>query len=264
MPAPDLDRTIRALADPHRRALLDTLRARDGQAVRDLEGVLPELGRHAVLKHLRALEAAELVITRKVGRSRFVHLNPTPIVDLARRWLDDYSAFAGLALARLRDHLEPGRTRQGEPMSTTRTLVATAVIEATAEKVWQAIVDPEQSRRWFFGGVVRSDWQVGGPIEWVDAEGSSLIAGEITAIEPGVRLAHTFSATWSPETAADPVSTYEWTLESMGENLTRVTITHSDVPVGSATEQQVDGGNSLVISALKTYVETGRTMAGMG
>ncbi len=261
---PDLDATIRALTDPHRRALLDALRTQDGVPVRDLEAALPELGRHAVLKHLRVLEASELVTTRKVGRSRFVHLNPTPIVELARRWLDDYSAFAGLALTRLRDHLEPERTNSGETMSNTRTLVATIVIEATPERVWQAIVDPEQSRRWFFGGLVRSDWQVGASIEWVDADGASLIAGEITALEEGVRLAHTFSATWSPETAADPISAYEWLLEPLGEGLTRVTVTHTGVPAGTAPENQVDGGTSLVISSLKTFVETGRTMPGMG
>lgn len=260
VPAHDVDRTIRALADPHRRALLDSLRNSDGQPVRDLEGVLPHLGRHAVLKHLRVLEGAGLVATRKIGRSRFVHLNPAAIVDLARRWIDDYSAFAGLALTRLRDHVES----VGEIMATTRTLTATVVIEATPDRVWEAMADPEQTRRWFFGGLVRSGWTVGDPIEWVDSEGTSLIAGEITEIEPGVRLVHTFSATWSPETAADPVSTYRWELEAMGPAMTRVTVTHSDVPVGTPTEQQVDGGTSLVLSALKTYTETGRTMPGMG
>lgn len=263
----ELDRTVRALADPHRRALLDALRERDGRAVRELEPVLPGLGRHAVLKHLRLLEEAGLVTSRKVGRSRIVQLNPTPIVDLARRWLDDYAAFAGLALARLRDHVESDPERStGGAMSTTttRALVATVVIEATPDRIWRAMTDPAESSRWFFGGLVRSDWQVGGPIEWVDADGGSLIAGEITAIEEGVRLAHTFSATWSPETAADPTSDYEWLLEPMGPELTRVTVTHTNVPEGTPTAEQVDGGTSLVISSLKTFVETGRTMPGMG
>lgn len=262
----ELDRTVRALADPHRRALLDALRERDGRTVSDLEPVLPKLGRHAVLKHLRQLEEAGLVTTRKVGRSRFVQLNPLPAVELARRWLDEYSAFAGLALARLRDYVEsnPEPNTGGAMPTTSRTLVATVVIEATPDRIWQAMVEPDQSRRWFFGGVVHSDWQVGDPIEWVDADGASLIAGQITAIEPGTRLAHTFRATWSPETGADPASEYEWRLEPMGDSLTRVTVTHSEVPQGTPTAEQVDGGTSLVISSLKTFVETGRTMRGMG
>lgn len=263
----ELDRTIRALADPHRRAMLAALRAQDGQPVRELEALMPALGRHAVLKHVRVLEEAGLVTTRKVGRSRLVQLNPTPIVELARRWLDDYAAFAGLTLARLRDHLEIERDRPnpgGTMSTTTRTLVATVVIEATPERIWQAMIDPDESSRWFFGGRVRSDWGRGDAIEWLDADGDSLIAGEITAIEPRVRLAHTFSATWSPETAADPVSDYEWLLEPMGESLTRVTVTHSNVQEGTPTAEQVDGGASLVISSLKTFIETGRTLPGMG
>lgn len=260
-----LERTIRALADPHRRALLDSLRANDGQSVGQLEAVLPQLGRHAVLKHLRVLEQAELVTTRKDGRRRLVQLNPVPIVELAHRWLDDYAAFAGIALTRLRDHVETERSHRGASMSTeSRTLISTIVIEAASDQVWQAMIDPEQSRRWFFGGIVQSDWHVGSPIEWVDAKGCSLIAGEITAIEPGARLAHTFSATWSPETAADPVSDYEWVLTPMGEGLTRVTVTHTHVPANTPTAEQVEGGTSLVISSLKTFVETGRTMPGMG
>ena len=101
-----MDATIRALGDPGRRALLDALRARDGQTVSELGDAVPDLGRHAVLKHLGVLEAAELVTTRKVGRQRFVHLNPVPIVQLAQRWLDDYGALAGLTLTHLRKHLE--------------------------------------------------------------------------------------------------------------------------------------------------------------
>lgn len=263
------DSTIRALGDPHRRTLLDSLRVTDGQSVGELEEALPDLGRHAVLKHLHVLEAAELVTTDKAGRRRVVHLNPTPIVELAHRWLDDYAAFAGLALTRLREHIESERPNTGVPMATettadARTLVATIVIQATPDRIWQAVTDPEQSSRWFFGGFVRSNWQVGTAIEWVDAQGCSLIAGEITAVEPGVRLAHTFSATWSPETAADPVSNYEWMLLPMGEGLTRVTVTHTNVPTGTPTAEQVEGGTSLVLSSLKTFVETGRTLPGMG
>ncbi|GAA3933681.1 ArsR/SmtB family transcription factor [Microbacterium soli] len=264
MPAPDAERTLRALVEPHRRALLDALRAEDGRSVGELESAVPELGRHAVLKHLRILEDAGLVSTRKVGRRRLVHLDPTPLVDLARRWLDDYSAFAGLALTRLRDHLESGRRIEGVRMSETKTLVATIVIEATPERVWSALTDPEQSRRWFFGGLVRSDWGVGDAIQWRSADGAVLIAGEITAIERGALLAHTFRALWSKETAADPASHYEWRLEALGEAMTRVTVTHTGVTAGSATHLQADGGTSLVISALKTFIETGRTMPGMG
>lgn len=258
--------TIRALADPHRRAMLDSLRSHEARTVSELENAVPQIGRHAVLKHLRVLEDAALVMTYKTGRSRFVRLNPTPIVELAARWLDDYSLHAGLALTRLRAFLETqSGAAEGDTMpDTTGTLVATVVIEATPERVWEAMTKPEQTRLWFFGGLVHSDWKVGGPIEWVAADGASLIAGSISAIEQRTLLAHTFRATWSEETAADPESQYEWRIEALGEGLTRVTVTHTLVPEGTATAQQVEGGTSLVISSLKTFIETGRTLPGMG
>lgn len=287
------DRTLRAIADPHRRAILDALRSADGQSVSALGEALPRLGRHAVLKHIRALEEAELVLTRKIGRSRIVSLNPVPLVELATRWLDEYSAFPGLALQQLREHLHAARPTPRlavdqdtsptlepetghEPMTpltelehpimshNTRTVTAAIVLEATPERVWKSITDPDQTSRWFFGGRVRSGFAIGDPIEWVDAAEGILIAGVITAIDPPRRLAHTFRATWSTETAQDPESDYEWLLEPLGPELTRLTLTHHNIPADTATAAQVKDGTTLILSALKTFVETGRTMPGMG
>src|SRR5262245_27811407 len=106
---------IAAIADPSRRALLDALRRRDGQTVTELGVCLPQLGRHAVLKHLGVLESCDLVVTRKIGRQRYCYLNPVPIVELARRWLDSYTAFWAGGLTDLKARLES----QGATMSTT-------------------------------------------------------------------------------------------------------------------------------------------------
>lgn len=99
------DVVIAAIADPTRRRILDLLRVDDGRSVGELTAELAPLGRHAVLKHVGVLERAGLVVSRKEGRVRRCHLNAVPIVDLARRWIDDFGARAASGLLDLRDDL---------------------------------------------------------------------------------------------------------------------------------------------------------------
>jgi DNA-binding transcriptional ArsR family regulator len=87
----DDDLTFRALADPSRRLLLDRLFERDGRTLADLESQLP-MSRIGVMKHLRVLERAGLVVSRKVGRERWHYLNPVPIQEIHDRWIDKYRA----------------------------------------------------------------------------------------------------------------------------------------------------------------------------
>lgn len=102
----DTDAVIAAIADPTRRRILDALRAHDGQNVTWLAGVVSPLGRHVVLKHVRVLEAAGLVVTRKEGRERRCYLNAVPIVTLAQRWIDDFGARTASGLTALKTQLE--------------------------------------------------------------------------------------------------------------------------------------------------------------
>jgi DNA-binding transcriptional ArsR family regulator len=100
-----MDVVFRALADAHRRALLDRLHARNGQTLRELcEG--QAMTRQAVTKHLAILEAANLVLTRKRGREKLHYLNPVPIHELADRWIDKYERGRLRALSELKQALE--------------------------------------------------------------------------------------------------------------------------------------------------------------
>jgi DNA-binding transcriptional ArsR family regulator len=101
----DDDRVFKALADPTRRLLLDLLFARDGQTLTELESGLA-MTRFGVMKHLRLLEEAGLVVSRKVGRSRVHHLNPVPIRQIHDRWIDKYTERRASALADLKQQLE--------------------------------------------------------------------------------------------------------------------------------------------------------------
>ncbi|BDZ60089.1 ArsR/SmtB family transcription factor [Barrientosiimonas endolithica] len=99
MPIDD-DLVFKALADPVRRLLLDALFQRDGRSLGELEEIVNaehEMTRFGVAKHLRVLEAANLVVTRKEGRSKVHRLNPVPIQQIHQRWIGKYTERAGIS-----------------------------------------------------------------------------------------------------------------------------------------------------------------------
>jgi DNA-binding transcriptional ArsR family regulator len=103
--ADDDDAVFRALADPTRRQLLDRLFERDGRTLTELENGL-EMTRFGVMKHLRVLEEANLVATRKDGRNKLHFLNPVPIRLIHDRWIDKYTEHRVSALSELKTQLE--------------------------------------------------------------------------------------------------------------------------------------------------------------
>ena len=103
----DDDRVFKALADPTRRFLLDKLFTRDGRTLTELESEL-EMTRFGVMKHLRILEEAGLVVTRREGREKLHFLNPVPIRLIHDRWIDKYTEHHVTALLELKAELEDG------------------------------------------------------------------------------------------------------------------------------------------------------------
>jgi DNA-binding transcriptional ArsR family regulator len=101
----DDDRVFKALADPTRRTLLDRLFERDGRTLTELEANL-EMTRFGVMKHLRVLEDAGLVVTRRSGREKLHFLNPVPIRVIHDRWITKYAEHRLSALTELKDELE--------------------------------------------------------------------------------------------------------------------------------------------------------------
>ena len=101
----DDDRVFKALADPTRRHLLDRLFERDGRTLTDLESDL-EMTRFGVMKHLKVLEEASLVVTRRSGREKLHFLNPVPIRLIHNRWIDKYTERRVEALVDLKTSLE--------------------------------------------------------------------------------------------------------------------------------------------------------------
>lgn len=97
---------FKALADESRRALLDAMRARDGQTLTELCGVLPDMTRFGVMKHLRVLEDAHLLVAERDGRSKVHHLNAVPIREIHDRWISHYAEPFVASMIELRDRVE--------------------------------------------------------------------------------------------------------------------------------------------------------------
>jgi DNA-binding transcriptional ArsR family regulator len=102
----DDNRVFKALADPTRRFLLDLLFEREGRTLGELEGVVHDMSRIGVMKHLRLLEEAGLVVTKRSGREKLHFLNPVPIRLIHDRWIDKYTERQVSALADLKTELE--------------------------------------------------------------------------------------------------------------------------------------------------------------
>jgi DNA-binding transcriptional ArsR family regulator len=113
----DDDRVFKALADPTRRFLLDMLYTRDGRTLTELESEL-EMTRFGVMKHLRILEDAGLITTRREGREKRHFLNPVPIRLIHDRWIDKYTERRVSALIDLKHALESSSSSTTEPTTT--------------------------------------------------------------------------------------------------------------------------------------------------
>src|SRR5205807_2786616 len=150
---PPMDEVFRALADPTRRSLLDELFEEDGQTLTALERRL-SMTRFGVMKHLRVLEEARLVTTRRRGREKLHFLNPVPIQLVHDRWVSKYAEPWAAALSGLKQRLE-------KPMEK----VFEIYIKTTAERLWEAITDPELRSTYNFGARVNSDWTPGSRYE---------------------------------------------------------------------------------------------------
>src|SRR5262249_29010923 len=142
-----MDAVFKALADPTRRRLLDALYKRDGQTLSALERRVP-MTRFGVMKHLRILEEARLVVTRRRGREKLHFLNPVPIRLVHDRWVSKYAEPWVATLSDLKRRLED-RTMEK---------LFEIYIKTTPERLWEAITDREMRRKYNFGLITKSDW----------------------------------------------------------------------------------------------------------
>ena len=249
-----------SLADPTRRHLLDLLFERDGRTLGELVAGVSGMTRFGVMKHLRVLEAADLVTARRVGREKHHYLNPVPIRRLHDRWLDKYRARAADSLIDLKRSLEHP---EGSPMTPTQApaFVSSIYIRATAEAIWRAITETEYTLRYYYGNAVESDWQPGSSYR-MSIAGDLQIEGEVVESDPPHRLVQTFHAVWDDDVKADAPSRVTWEIEEADPGVCKVTLVHDGLVAGSSTLEQVSGGWSFILSGMKTLLETGKGLSG--
>lgn len=247
-----MDEVFKALADPTRRSLLDELFARDGQSLSELERRLP-MTRFGVMKHLRVLEEAGLVKTRKRGREKLHFLNPVPIRLVHDRWVSKYAAPWAAALSGLKHELEEEGTMEK---------IFEIYIKTTPERLWEAITDPELRAKYNFGVGVSSDWSPGSAYESVHpTAGIKIAEGENLEVEPPHRLVQSFTALWSEDVKAQGTSRVTWEIQPVGDSCA-LTVTHDQLPDGANPE--LYGGWPMILSGLKTLLETGEELTTPG
>jgi uncharacterized protein YndB with AHSA1/START domain/DNA-binding transcriptional ArsR family regulator len=261
-----VDEVFRALADPSRRALLDSLNRVGGQTLRELCAGLA-MARQSVSKHLAVLEAAGLVTTVWRGREKLHYLNAAPIAEIGQRWIRAYDRGRVEALADLKEALE------GTGMSKPE-FVYTTYIRTTPEELWRGLTEPAFTRR-YWGLGFETDWAPGsGMVMVLEKDGVRVADPEqvVLAAEPGRRLSytwHTFTPEWAAaygfserdrgRWAAEPRSRVTFEIEPLGE-LVRLTVVHEGFEPGSEVLESVSGGWPMLLSSLKTLLETGEVL----
>jgi uncharacterized protein YndB with AHSA1/START domain len=247
-----MDAVFKALADPFRRKLLDRLNRRDGQTLGEL-CERADMTRFGVMKHLRLLEQAGLIVTERVGREKKHYLNRVPIRRIHDRWVSHYTEPMAAALSRLKTALE-----QTMPESK---LVYEIYIRTTPERLWRALTEPEFTRQYFHGTEIRSPLKKGGAFLSTTADGTKMVDGEVLECDPPRTLKHTWRVHWDPALSHE-LSTVTYTIEAKGENC-RLTVVH-EVEEAPLTAAQVKGGWVAILSSLKTLLETGKPLAMAG
>src|ERR1039457_2077895 len=176
----DDTRVFRALADPTRLHLLDRLFEADGGTLTDLlEGV--KMSRFGVMKHLRVLEGAGMIVTRRAGREKLHFLNAVPVQLIADRWVGKYTRERAAALADLKAALDEGGAHVSQTATKPRQ-VYQVYINASPEKVWQAITNPEFTTRSFYGSYVESTFEPKAKLTHLSGDRSAvMVEGEVLA-----------------------------------------------------------------------------------
>lgn len=241
-----MDAVFKALNDPTRRALLDSLRQRDGQSLSDLEEQL-DMSRFGVMKHLKVLEEANLVVPRKVGRFKYHYLNPLPLQEVIDRWVNPLIADHGRQILTLK------RTLETKDMSKPDFMMAT-YIDCSHDALWDALTKGELMGRYHFAcDTVTGAHEAPGDV--IDmhfpAGGGVMLSNRVIAIDPKRRIEMSFQPGWAENA---PESRCVYVLEPQPSGM-KLTIEHYDL---AADQDGIADGWARFAAGLKTWLETGK------
>jgi uncharacterized protein YndB with AHSA1/START domain len=251
-----MDPVFKALADPTRRGLLDELFREDGQTLSALERRLT-MSRFGVMKHLKVLEQAGLITTRRQGREKLHYLNPVPIRLIHDRWVGKYAQPWTSMMNPVMPGLEESAMRK----------VFEIYIKATPERLWEAMTDSAMRAKYNFGVGVTSDWSPGSSYRsFHPLSPDPLVEGENLEVDPPRRLVQSFRARWDDAVRAAGTSRVTWEIEPAA-GACRLTVTHDDLAGPSSTaagRPELYGSWPVILSGLKTFLETGQELAAPG
>ncbi|NSX55106.1 ArsR/SmtB family transcription factor [Parasulfitobacter algicola] len=240
-----MDAIFKALNDPTRRALLDSLRHKDGQTLQELEAQL-DMTRFGVMKHLGLLEDASLIITLKKGRFKYHYLNALPLQEVIDRWIEPL-----LAKPAARAVLDLKNTLEGVAEMTTKPdFMMQTYIRCTQDALWHALSDADAATHYHF--VANRVEENGDEITYYAPDGTVMLICNTIKTTPKTRLEVSFEPKWSGPDM--PASRAVYLIEPEGP-ICKLTLEHYDIPAG---QEGVADGWQRMLAGLKTWLETGQ------
>lgn len=239
-----MDAIFKALNDPARRALLDSLRAKDGQTLTELEEQL-DMTRFGVMKHLKVLEDAHLVVTRKRGRFKYHYLNALPLQEVIDRWIHPFLKPQAQALADLKAQLE-------DRTMTKPDFILSTFINCTQDALWDALTRGDVIARYHHAcQAARGNMETtGDEIAYLFPDGNPMLTNRVIAIDPKTRIEMVFLPSWGgDDTPSRCVYLVEPTTSGM-----KLTVEHYDIP---GSQPGIGDGWTRFLAGIKTFLETG-------
>ncbi len=246
-----MDALFKALADPARLTLMDSLRQQDGQTLLQLQEQL-DMTRFGVMKHLKVLEDASLIVTRKQGRFKHHYLNALPLQEAIDRWIDPYRAKAAArAVLDLKSRLEGAAMPQTD---TRPDFVMATFIRCTQDALWRALTDPEEVLHYHFMATrAEGDLDCDGSTTYFTPDDRPMLRFDVTEARPKTRLDMTFRPQWAGD--GMQASRCVYLIEPQGAYC-KLTLEHYDIPDG---QDGVAEGWQRMLSGLKSWLETGQS-----
>lgn len=248
-----MEAVFKALAAGSRRRVLDALFREDGQTLSALcENV--SISRQGLSKHLRALEDAGLIVSEFRGREKLHYLNPVPVREITERWLAKYSEAQLGAINALK------RAVEGDTMDNNKSFAYQTVIRAPKERVWQALISPEFTSRYFHATHIDSTWEPGAPVYYRYSEdGDIAVDGEVIEFDPPQRLVISWHVRYDERAIREAPSRVTFTLNETNDQ-TRLKIVHDQFPEETIVFEGIAEGWPWILSSLKSLLETGEAL----
>lgn len=255
-----MEQVFKALADGSRRKMMDIVKTNPGITLQELCEHF-EFSRYAVMKHLKVLEASNLIAHQWEGKFKHFYLNTIPIQMVYDRWLSGFTRYFSPQLTKLKyifeteDMMSNAQDKQ----------VYVLYIRTTREKLWEAITSPNLTGQYFFGTRVQSDFKPGSEISYLmqnpDGTETIPVKGKILEAEPFKKLVHTFRQNFGEghmQEYSHP-SRVRYELEPMGD-LVKLTLIHDEFKGDEDTYRSTSGGWPMILNGLKTLLETGKPL----